>query len=229
MIAIYADTAAPEEMAALARNPVVKGFTSNPTLVKKAGLKNYHQWIHHVCAGFPSYPISIEVVSDDFDDMERQALRLRECGDNVFVKIPVVNSKGESALPLVKRLASMGVPVNVTAVMSMAQIDAIRGSLTETPAIVSVFAGRIADTGRNPAGTIKYALSRKLSVSHKVLWASTRQVLDVYVADSLGCDIITCSPEIIGKLALEGKNLEDFSRETAAMFLNDAMAAGLNF
>lgn len=226
MVAIYADTADREEMSVLARNPAIKGFTTNPTLARKAGVKDYITWATNICYGFPSYPVSFEVIADNFEEMEEQAHILAVLGENVYVKIPITNTKGESSVPLIRRLSHAGVRVNATAIFTYAQIDEVMTAFDTPPAIVSVFAGRIADTGRAPVSAIGYALKRKSTFNVQVLWASPRQVFDVYLADSIGCDIITLSPDLIKKLPLEGKNLEEYSRETVQMFRDDALAAG---
>ena len=226
VIRIYADGADIDEMHKAAKNPRVRGFTTNPTLCHKAGITNYAAFARRAIDAFPSYPISFEVFADDFDEMEAQAIKIASWGENVYVKIPVCNTKGVSAAPLIGRLSKAGIQINVTAVMCAAQVDDIFAVLDSAPAIVSIFAGRIADTGRNPASVILHALRRKTVLSHQILWASPRQVLDVYTAEGLGCDIITCTPEIIKKLPLEGKNLKEYSRETVEMFFDDAKAAG---
>ena len=226
MVKIYADGADIEEMHAMARNKVVKGFTTNPTLCRKAGVKNYRGFAERAIRSFPDYPISFEVFSDDLDGMYAQGIEIDSWGDNVFVKVPVCNTEGMSTEKVIRALAAQGVKVNVTAVMCHQQIDEVYSALTDTPAIISIFAGRIADTGRSPIGAILYAVKHKQSSLHEVLWASPRQVLDVYTADSLGADIITCTAEIIKKLKLEGKNLIEYSRETSKMFFDDAQQAG---
>ena len=226
VIKVYSDGADIEEMHLAAKNPVVKGFTSNPTLMRKAGVTNYTSFAHRAITAFPNYPISLEVFADDFDEMESQARKISSWGENVYVKIPITNTQGGSCCPLISRLSANGIKVNVTAILCYSQVDAVFDALGNTPAIVSVFAGRIADTGRNPTGIINHALKKKIYTFHEVLWASPRQVFDVYTADSLGCDIITCTPDLIKKLSLEGKNLSEYSLETVAMFYNDAKAAG---
>ena len=226
MIKIFCDGADIDEMHAAARNPVVKGFTTNPTLMRKAGVKDYRAFAYRAITAFPDYPLSLEVFSDDFTEMEAQARQIASWGDKVFVKIPVTNTLGDSAGPLISRLVADGIKVNVTAILCYSQVDEVFGCLGDVPAIVSIFAGRIADTGRNPIGVINHALKKKKLREHEILWASPRQVLDVYTADGLGCDIITCTPQIISKLPLEGKNLAEYSRETVQMFHDDAKAAG---
>ena len=226
MVKVFSDGADINAMHVAARNPVVRGFTTNPSLLRKAGVKDYRAFAYRAISAFPDYPLSLEVFSDDFNEMEKQAHEIASWGENVYVKIPVCNTAGASASPLIARLAAAGIKVNVTAILCYSQVDEAMESLNNVPAIISVFAGRIADTGRNPAGIINHALKKKILSFHEILWASPRQVFDVYTADSLGCDIITLSPDLIGKLPLEGKNLTEYSRETVKMFFDDALAAG---
>lgn len=226
MIKIYADGADIDDMHAMARNPAIRGFTTNPSLCRAAGVKNYRAFAVRAIHAFHNYPLSIEVLSDDALEMEDQAREISSWGDNVVVKIPVCNTKGESCARLIHRLSRDGIKVNVTAILCHAQIDEVMDVLTETPAIISIFAGRIADTGRDPTAMIAHAVKRKLVVGHEVLWASPRQVMDVYTADSIGADIITVTKDILKKMALEGKNLLEYSRETVAMFHSDAKQSG---
>ena len=223
MVKIFGDGADVDAMSKIADK--VQGFTTNPSLMRKAGVKDYKAFAKLVLSVFPDHPLSLEVFADDLGDMERQAWEISGWGDNVYVKIPACNTKGASTASMVARLAASGVKVNVTAVMCYSQVDELIAAFNG-PAILSIFAGRIADTGRNPVGVINHAIGRKRFPEHEILWASPRQVLDVYTADGLGCDIITCTPEIIAKLPLEGKNLMDYSRETVQMFYDDAKAAG---
>jgi len=223
-IKIYADGADINEMHLVSSK--VSGFTTNPTLCRKAGVKDFRAFAERALTAFPDHPISFEVFSDDFNEMEKQAKIISAWGSNVYVKIPVCNTKGQSSCSLVSRLAADGIKVNATAILCYSQIDEVMDSLNMVPAIVSVFAGRIADTGRDPVPFVKHALEKKRLTDHKVLWASPRQVLDVYTADSIGCDIITCTPEILKKLSLEGKNLMEYSIETVKMFHDDAKASG---
>ena len=226
-INIYCDSAATNEMREMARLPAVCGFTTNPSLMIRSGVVvSYEGWAREVCEEFSAYPISFEVIADDFRGMERQAKLIASWGKNVYVKIPITNTLGESSIDLIGSLSQDGIKVNVTAVLTYAQIDDVMGALADTPSIVSIFAGRIADTGRNPVATINHALRVRRTPSTRILWASTRQVLDVYTADSLGCDIITCTPDLIKKLPLEGKSLKQHSLDTVKMFRADALAAG---
>lgn len=222
-----ADIAGIKEMAA---NPMIKGFTTNPTLMRKAGITDYKSFALEVLAVVPDRPVSFEVFADDFPTMERQALEIASWGPNVIVKIPVTNTKGEFSGPLVKRLSEAGVQLNVTALLTNQQVQGIVDHLApQTPAIVSVFAGRIADTGRDPVPLMAEAV-RILQAKPKaeLIWASPRELLNIFQADAIGCHIITATNDILKKLALVGKNLTDYSLETVEMFDRDARAAGFN-
>ena len=224
MIKIFGDCANLKQMSEMSFK--VSGWTTNPSLMRKAGVNHYDLFSKRLIAAFPTTPVSLEVFADDFDEMEAQARKISAWGTNVYVKIPVTNTKGQTAGPLISRLCGDGVKVNVTAVFSTAQVDEVVSCLRDAPAIVSVFAGRIADTGRNPNPIILHALRVRKQPQHEVLWASTRQVMDVYIADAIGCDIITVTPDLIDKLPLEGKPLAEYSLETVKMFFDDAKAAG---
>lgn len=208
--------------------PFIRGFTTNPTLMRKAGVEDYRAFARDVLAAIPDRPISFEVFSDEFADMERQAHDIAGWGDHVYVKIPVTNSRGEPSHPLVTRLAHAGVRVNVTAVLTLAQVNEIVPSLAGgPPAYVSVFAGRIADTGRDPVPIMASALD--LLRSHpniELIWASPRELLNVFHAEAIGCHVITMTADLLGKLALLGKDLDDYSLETVQMFRDDAIKAG---
>jgi transaldolase len=227
-IKIFADGADIKSMKALAANPRVKGFTTNPTLMRKASVTDYVAFAREVLAAIPDHPVSFEVFADEFAEMEAQALEIASWGRNVYVKIPVTNTKGASAVQLVQRLSKQGVQLNVTAVFTLAQVEAITGALdARTPAVISVFAGRIADTGVDPMPLM--AEAKKISQAKpkaELLWASPRELLNIFHADSVGCDIITVTPDVLAKLELVGKNLEEFSLETVKMFYKDASAAG---
>lgn len=226
MIRIFGDSADITEMHDMMRSHAIRGWTTNPTVMKKAGVKDYRGFARRALHAFPGMPLSLEVFADDAPEMEDQAKEIASWGDEVYVKIPVCNTKGESSARLIHRLSRDGIKVNVTAILCHAQIDEVMDVLTETPAIISIFAGRIADTGRDPTAMIAHAVKRKLVVGHDVLWASPRQVMDVYTSDALGCDIITVTKDILKKMPLEGKNLLDYSRETVQMFFDDAKTAG---
>jgi len=223
-VKIFADGADGAGMVALARQPWVKGFTTNPTLMAKAGVTDYHAFASDVLAAIPDRPISFEVFSDEFDEMERQARAIAAWGEHVFVKIPVTNTRGESSAELVRRLSHEGIKLNVTAVMSLRQVEevvaAVRGGARSC---ISVFAGRIADTGRDPVPHMTAALEL-LAVEPKaeLVWASPRELLNIFQADAIGCHIITVTSDILQKLALVGRDLDAFSLDTVKMFHTDA-------
>jgi transaldolase len=222
-----ADLAGIEEMAA---NPEIKGFTTNPTLMRKAGINDYRAFAIDVLRVVVNRPVSFEVFADDFAQMEKQAHEIASWGNNVNVKIPVTNTKGEFCGPLVGRLSRAGVQVNVTALMTLDQVRRVVDCLTpETAAIVSVFAGRIADTGRDPVPLMAEAV-RILRAKPKaeLIWASPRELLNVFQADQVGCHIITATNDILKKLSLVGKDLDAYSLETVEMFYKDATAAGFS-
>jgi transaldolase len=222
-----ADIAGIREMAA---NPMIKGFTTNPTLMRKAGISNYREFALQVLAVVPDRPVSFEVFADDFPTMEKQAIEIASWGRNVNVKIPVTNTKGEFCGQLVKQLSEAGVQLNVTAVMTNKQVWEIVELLApQTPAIVSVFAGRIADTGRDPVPLMAEAVAiLKAKPKAELIWASPRELLNIFQADEVGCHIITVSNDILKKLQLVGKNLSVYSLETVEMFYKDAQAAGFS-
>jgi transaldolase len=227
-IKIFADGADLASMKALAANPRVKGFTTNPTLMRKANVTDYVAFAHQVLAAIPDRPVSFEVFADEFPEMEAQALEIASWGKNVYVKIPITNTRRASAVPLVQQLSKQGVQLNVTAVFTLAQVEAITGALdAATPAVISVFAGRIADTGVDPVPLMAEAkrISRAKPKA-ELLWASPRELLNIFHAESVGCDIITVTPDVLAKLELVGKNLDDYSLETVKMFYKDASAAG---
>ena len=227
-IKIFADGADIKGMKALGANPMVKGFTTNPTLMRKAGITDYVAFAHEVLAAIPHHPVSFEVFADEFPEMEAQALEIASWGKNVYVKIPVTNSKSASAMPLVQRLSKQGVQLNVTAVFTLEQVEAIAAALDAgTPAVISVFAGRIADTGVDPMPLMAQAKKiMRAKPRAELLWASPRELLNIYHADSVGCDIITVSHDVLAKLNLVGKDLDEYSLETVKMFCKDASAAG---
>jgi transaldolase len=230
-IEIYADGANPEEMAAAYEQGLVKGFTTNPTLMRKAGVDDYMAFAKHIVSRFPEVPVSFSALSDDFAGMEREAREISTWGPAVFVKIPITNTQGEPSAPLVGTLCAAGVRVNVTAVATTEQVaEAARHIRRDVPAIVSVFAGRIADTGRDPVPVMQEALEilRPLPLA-KLLWASPREVLNVVQADRIGCHIITLTPDILRKLTWIGKDLTKLSLETVKMFHDDAREAGYVF
>ena len=229
MVKIYADGADLAQIKQVYSEGLVEGFTTNPTLMRKAGVTNYLEFATEVLAEIKGMPISFEVFSDDFDEMYVQANKLAALGENVYVKIPITNTKGEFSADLFKRLDHDGVQMNITAVFSITQIKNLLKSLnSENSHIISVFAGRVADTGEDPVRLMKTALEliKNHSPLLELLWASPREVLNVYQADQIGCDIITITPDLINKLKLNGKDVEDYSLETVKMFYRDAQEAG---
>jgi len=227
-IALYADGADVRDMAAARAGGIVKGFTTNPTLMRKCGVADYEAFAKDSLAAAAGLPISFEVFADDPAEMERQARKIATWGEAVYVKIPITNTRGISCVPLVGTLTAAGVRVNVTAVMTLQQVREVTEALDRrTPAIVSVFAGRIADTGRDPVPLMTEAASIMAErPTAELLWASPRELLNVFQADQCGCDIITVTSDILKKLAMLGKPLEELSLETVKMFYNDAAAAG---
>jgi transaldolase len=227
-VRIFADGAELAQMTELYRRPYIKGFTTNPTLMRKAGITDYARFAREVLAAIPDRPISFEVFSDEFDEMALQAAQIRSWGDNVYVKIPVTNSRRESACDLVKRLSHEGVKVNVTALLTLDQVKAMAEVLRGgAPACVSVFAGRIADTGRDPLPLMAEAVDiLRQAPNAELIWASPRELLNVFHADSVGCHIITATPDILNKLSLIGRDLDDYSLDTVKMFRDDAVRAG---
>lgn len=226
-IKIFADGADAAGIAELARNPIIRGFTTNPTLMRKAGVSDYESFAREVIEVVPDHPISFEVLSDDLSEMERQALKIASWGDNVYVKIPVTNCRGESSVELLRRLADSGLHLNVTAIMTVAQVEmALKGLQGAPHGYLSVFAGRIADTGRYPVPIIRGALD--VMAGHpdlELIWASPREVLNLFEADAVGCHVITMTHDLLKKLSLVGKDLDGFSLDTVKMFFNDAEAA----
>ncbi|HYR27596.1 MAG TPA: transaldolase [Thermoanaerobaculia bacterium] len=227
-IAIYADGADVRDMIAARDGGIVKGFTTNPTLMRKSGVADYASFAKDALAATGGMPISFEVFADDFDEMERQAKLIATWGEPVYVKIPVTNTKGESAVPLIKRLADAGVKLNVTAILTLEQVrDVVDALNPDVPAIVSVFAGRIADTGRDPVPLMREAAEICAAKPKSLLlWASPRELLNIFQAEECGCAIITCTAEILKKLTMVGKPLDELSLDTVKMFYNDASAAG---
>jgi transaldolase len=227
-IKIFADGANRDSMLALAANPNIEGFTTNPTLMRQAGITDYEAFAYDILQEIIDRPISFEVFSDDFDEMERQAVKIAGWGDNVNVKIPVTNTAGESSAKLIRRLAADGVKLNVTALMTLGQVHTVAECLEGGPsAIVSVFAGRIADTGRDPVPLMSAALELVRDYPNiELLWASPRELLNILQADAIGCHIITVTHDLLKKLGGLGKDLNQFSLDTVKMFYNDAQSAG---
>jgi transaldolase len=225
---IFADGAELDGMLAMYREPCIKGFTTNPTLMRKAGVPDYREFAKAVLAAIPDRPISFEVFSDEFDEMETQARDIATWGDHVYVKIPVTNTRRQSAFDLIHRLSHAGVKVNVTAVMGLEQVRHVTAALKGgAPSNVSVFAGRIADTGRDPVPHMVEALEiLKAAPCAELIWASPRELFNVIQAHHIGCHIITVTNDILKKLTLIGKDLDDYSLETVKMFHDDAARAG---
>lgn len=227
-VKLFADGADLAGILEMHARPYISGFTTNPTLMRKAGLSDYEAFAREVLAHVKQRPISFEVFSDEFDEMERQAESIAAWGPNVYVKIPVTNSRGETAEPLIKQLSGAGVKLNVTALMTNAQVRTVAAALGgTTPAYISLFAGRIADTGRDPVPMVLEAVEDlRRTPRIELIWASPRELLNVFQADAAGCHIITATNDILNKLSGVGKDLTAFSLETVKMFRDDAVAAG---
>lgn len=227
-VKLFADGADKKTMLEMYADPRIQGFTTNPTLMRKAGITEYEAFARDILASIPDRPISLEVFADDQPEMERQALKIATFGSNVYVKIPVTNTQGESTAPLVKRLSHQGVKLNVTAILTMAQVEEVMAALAGgAPSCVSIFAGRIADTGVDPLPLM--AESVRMTKAHagmEIIWASPRELLNVFQADQIGCHIITATSDILKKLSLVGKDLSRYSLETVQMFFQDASASG---
>ena len=229
-IELYADGADVRDMVAAREKGLVKVFTTNPTLMRKSGVTDYEAFAREALEAVSGMPISFEVFADDFEEMERQARTIATWGESVYVKIPVTNTKSHSSIPLIRRLSGAGVKLNVTAILTLDQVREVVDALhADVPAIVSVFAGRIADTGRDPMPLMREA---RAIVAGKpkaqLLWASSRELLNIFQADECGCHIITVTGEILKKLSMVGKPLDELSLDTVRMFYNDASAAGFS-
>ena len=225
---IFADGADKAGMLDMYAQPFVKGLTTNPTLMKKAGIRDYRAFCREILDSIRDKPISFEVFSDEFIEMERQALEIASWGSNVFVKIPVTNTSRESSCALVRKLSTQGVKLNVTALTTLAQVrDVVAALNPDVPSYVSVFAGRIADTGRDPVPLMTAAVEMlKLAPASELIWASPRELLNIFQADAIGCQVITVTNDILKKLALVGYDLDDYSPDTVKMFHADALSAG---
>ncbi|MFJ5718134.1 transaldolase [Neobacillus sp. NPDC093127] len=227
-IKIFADGAVLKDMIKAYQLGIIKGFTTNPSLMKQAGIKNYEEFSREVLKYIPDRPISFEVFSDDFVVMEEEAKRIASWGENVYIKIPITNSKGESSIPLIKKLSALGFSLNITAILTLNQVREVVDTFVEgTNNVVSVFAGRIADSGVDPVPLMKEAAA----ICHEkagteLLWASPRELLNIFQAEECQCDIITCTPAILDKISNVGKNLEQISLETVQMFNRDIQALG---
>ena len=227
-VKIFADGADKAGMLEMYEKPFVKGLTTNPTLMKKAGITDYRAFCKDILGSIKDKPLSFEVFSDDFAEMERQALEIASWGDNVYVKIPITNTKQEACYGLVKKLAEQKVKLNVTALMTLDQVRNVVDSLDPNiPSYVSVFAGRIADTGYDPVPLMTTAVEiLKVTPAAELIWASPREVLNIFQADEIGCHVITVTNDILKKLSLVGYDLDEYSLDTVKMFYADAVAAG---
>jgi transaldolase len=229
-VQIFADGANVASMLDLYARPYIRGLTTNPTLMRRAGITSYRAFAREVLSQIKDKPISFEVLTDDIPGMEREALEIAGWADNVFVKIPVTNTRRESCGALISRLARRGVKLNVTAVMTLAQVREVAAALSPaTPSYVSVFAGRIADTGIDPVPVMAQALEvLRGNANAQLMWASSRELLNILQANSIGCPVITVTADILGKLPLLGYDLERLSLDTVKMFHDDAQAAGFS-
>jgi transaldolase len=227
-IRIFADGADKQGMLEMYRNPLIKGFTTNPTLLRKAGVADYQEFALDILRCIPDRPISFEVLSDEFGEMEAQARNISGWGKNVFVKIPITNTRRESSIDLITCLSRSGIKLNVTAIMTLDQVWDVGQALNEDiPSYISLFAGRIADTGRDPIPLMAAAVEMLRPYSRfDLIWASPRELLNIFQADAIECPIITVTNDVLKKLGLVGKDLHDFSLETVKMFRDDAVKAG---
>ena len=227
-VKLFADGADLPSIVELSTNPLIKGFTTNPTLMRRANVRDYRSFARDMLAAVPDRPVSFEVFSDECGEMEQQALEIASWGENVYVKIPVTNTQGEFSGPLIKRLSQAGVKLNVTALTTLGQVEAVSECFArQTSGFVSVFAGRIADTGRDPVPIMAQAVQILRSrPKAELIWASPRELLNIVQADAIGCHIITATSDILARLPLIGKDLVEFSLETVRMFRNDALKAG---
>ena len=225
---IFADGADQAGMLEMYAKPYIKGLTTNPTLMRKAGISDYKTFCKDILLSIKDKPLSFEVFSDDFEEMERQALEISSWADNVYVKIPITNTKAEPSYDLIHKLSANGVKVNVTALMTLNQVrDTISALNSEVPSYISVFAGRIADTGRDPLPLMAAAMELlKLCPKAELIWASPRELLNIFQADDIGCHVITVTNDILKKLSLVDYELDTFSLDTVKMFYSDAVAAG---
>lgn len=227
-VKLFADGAEKSSMLELYRNPLIKGFTTNPTLMRKAGITDYEAFARDILEAIPDRPISLEVFADDFPEMARQARKIAAWGPNVYVKIPVTNTRRESSADLARALTQDGVKLNVTAILALDQVREVVNALSGgAPSNVSVFAGRIADTGMDPVPLMASAMEiLRPHPQMELIWASPRELLNVFQADDIGCHIITATPDILKKLSLVGKDLSEYSLDTVRMFYDDATKSG---
>lgn len=229
-IKLFADGADRRAILELANNPLIMGFTTNPTLMRKAGVTDYEAFARDIAEAIPDRPISFEVFADDFCEMERQAYQIASWGDQVYVKVPVTNTAGESSAPLISRLSRQGVKVNATALMTLDQVAEMTYALADgAPSYISVFAGRIADTGRDPVPFMRSALDVIRPYPQiELIWASPRELLNIFQANQMGCHIITATSDLLKKLELVGRDLSEYSLETVRMFYDDASKSGFS-
>jgi transaldolase len=227
-VAIFADGAEKAGMLEMYAKPYIKGFTTNPTLMRKAGIRDYERFARDILQEIPDRPISFEVFADEFSEMARQARKIATWGKNIRVKIPITNTRRESSISLCKRLTQDGIPLNVTAILNLGQVRAVVDAVKEgAPTYVSVFAGRIADTGVDPVPMMAEAVRCLAEAPNtELIWASPRELLNIFQADAIGCHIITVTNDILQKLFLVGKDLRDYSLDTVRMFYNDGIEAG---
>jgi transaldolase len=227
-IKIFMDGASLEDMLKLKKEAFISGFTTNPTLMRKAGISDFESYCRIILKEITDMPISFEVFADDFEEMKRQALNIASWGKNVYVKIPITNTKGISSIPLIQDLSSKGLKLNITAIMTVDQVKNVMEVISKNvSSYISVFAGRIADTGVDPVPMMSECLALvKTNPMAELLWASPREVFNLYQAEKMGCHIITMLPELISKISLKGKSLNEYSLETVRMFYNDATKAG---
>jgi transaldolase len=227
-IKLFADGADKTAMLDLYRNPSIRGFTTNPTLMRKAGITDYEAFARDILTEIRDRPISLEVFADEFDEMERQARLIASWGPNVYVKIPVTNTRREPALDLIHRLSHAGIRLNITALLTLDQVRQVAAALAGgAPSNVSVFAGRIADTGRDPVPLMAKAVELvSVHPGMELIWASPRELLNIFQADAIGCHIITATSDVLQKLALVGKDPDEYSLDTVKMFYSDAVKSG---
>lgn len=227
-VKIFADGADKAGMLEMYAKSFIKGFTTNPTLMRKAGITDYKAFAREILQAIPDRPISFEVFSDEFPEMERQAMEIAGWGDNVYVKIPVTNTRRHPCYELVRKLTKRGAKVNVTALMALEQVrDVVAVLDSETPSYVSVFAGRVADTGRDPVPLMAAAVDLlKTRPKAELIWASPRELFNIFQADAIGCHVITVTNDTLKKLVLVGRDLHDYSLDTVKMFYEDAKGAG---
>jgi transaldolase len=227
-IKLFADGADKTTMLGLYANPLIRGFTTNPTLMRKAGIADYEAFARDILSAIRDRPISLEVFADDFGEMERQANKIAAWGDNVYVKIPVTNTARQPAYQLIEHLSHRGVKLNVTAILTLGQVrDVVQALAGGAPSNVSVFAGRIADTGRDPVPLMAAAVEMvSIHPGMELIWASPRELLNIFQADSIGCHIITATADVLQKLSLVGKDLGEYSLDTVKMFYADAQKSG---